>query len=209
MSAKHDPSQQGKDYFAPQRRRKKKTLLKHIDVRWAVTIVAWTFAISIGLSFASSKALDGVGYGVAFFVLLLFVFLGILFDIIGIAVATASEKPFHSMSSRRVVGAQEALWLIRRADKVSNFCNDVVGDVCGIISGTTAAVIAMRLVESLGTSPVITQLVVAGIVAALTVGGKAMGKALAMNFSTPIIYFLGRTIHLFFKIFKKSSNTGQ
>ncbi|MDR3207048.1 MAG: hypothetical protein LBT60_01830, partial [Oscillospiraceae bacterium] len=177
MSApKQEP---GKEPLAPQRRKRPRPPLKRVDWRWAATIVAWTFAISMGMSFASSETLKGVGLGVALLVLLAFVLLGIVFDIAGIAVATASEKPFHSMSSRRVPGAQNALWLIRRAEKVSNFCNDVVGDICGIISGATTAVIATQAVVGMNISLTLAQLIAAALAAAVTVGGKAIGKGFA------------------------------
>jgi Mg2+/Co2+ transporter CorB len=93
----------------------------------------------------------------AFVVLAVFVFVGIVFDIIGVAVTSASPKPFHSMASHREAGAAEALTLLRNAEKVSSFCNDVVGDISGIISGTTAAIIAARLMEDLSTESVLLQ----------------------------------------------------
>ena len=171
--------------------------------RWAGTIVVWTFLISMGLSFASSKALEDVGYLSAVLLLLFFVLIGIVFDIIGLAVATASEKPFHSMSSRRVTGAPHALWLLRRAEKVSSFCNDVVGDVSGIITGATAAVLAARAAVDIAVSPVIAQLVVASLAAALSVGGKALGKGLALHHNTQIVHWLGRVLYLLSRIWKR------
>jgi CBS domain containing-hemolysin-like protein len=204
MSApKQEP---GKEPLTPQRRRRQRPPLKRVDWRWAGTIVTWTFAISMGMSFASSQTLDNVGLGVAALVLLAFVLIGILFDIAGIAVATASEKPFHSMSSRRVPGAQSALWLIRRAEKVSNFCNDVVGDICGIISGATAAVIAARAAQWLAISLTVAQLVSAALAAAVTVGGKAVGKGFAMQYSTQIVHLLGRASDVFSRLLRRKSN---
>ena len=34
---------------------------------------------------------------------------------------------------------------IRNAGRVSSFCNDVIGDICGVISGSAAAVISARV----------------------------------------------------------------
>lgn len=176
-------------------------LKKNFNGRWIITIFFTTLAISMTLSFLSSEALEGVGYVVAFCVLGFFIFLGIIFDVIGVAVTAAEEKPLNSMAARRVNGAKEALSLVRSADKVSSFCNDVVGDICGIISGSTGAVIAARLVQSFSFSSVVISLLVSGTVSALTVGGKAMGKSFAMNFSTQIVHFAGRVICLFKNIF--------
>ncbi len=177
------------------------TLRKNFNARWLITIFFTTLAISMTLSFLSSEALEGVGYAVAFCALGFFILLGIGFDIIGVAVTAAEEKPLNSMAARRVNGAKEALSLVRSADRVSSFCNDVVGDICGIISGSTGAVIAARLVQNFSVSSVLITLLVSGIVSALTVGGKAIGKTFAINFSTQIVHFAGRVIFFFKNIF--------
>ncbi|MDL2289079.1 hypothetical protein LJC32_06890 [Oscillospiraceae bacterium OttesenSCG-928-F05] len=163
-------------------------------MRWALRLFFITIAISAAFSLISSKALDGVGIAVAFCVLLGFIAVGILFDIVGIAVASADERPFHSMAARKVPGAFEALKLLRGAEKVSSFCNDVVGDIAGIISGTTSAVIVTRLVSAFNFQTLVTQLLVSGVVAGLTVGGKAVGKGIAMGFSTEIVHLVGRVM---------------
>ena len=63
---------------------------------------------------------------VAFFILLVIIFVGIIFDVVGMAVACADETPFHAMASRKIPGAQEAISLLRNAERVSSICNDVV-----------------------------------------------------------------------------------
>ena len=65
------------------------------------------------------------------FIYLFFIFLGILFDIIGVAVTSSDDKIFHSMSARKVRGAKVAVKFHKNAEKVSSFCCDVVGDICG------------------------------------------------------------------------------
>ena len=51
---------------------------------------------SWALRFFSSTALEGTGYAVAIIVLAVFIALGIVFDMIGVAVTAADPKPFHS-----------------------------------------------------------------------------------------------------------------
>ena len=85
------------------------------------------------------------GHDLSFAVLLLFIALGIVFDMIGVASTSATEKEFHSMAAHRVRGAREAVWMVRNAEKVSSICNDVVGDICGIISGATGALIVAHI----------------------------------------------------------------
>lgn len=133
---------------------------------------------------------------VAFLILLVIVMLGILFDIIGMAVATADEKPFHSMAARRVPGAQEAIRLLRNAERVSSICNDVVGDICGVVSGSAAATIAAQVLARMeGFSwPQLITLAMSALVAGLTVGGKAIGKTYAIKSCTNIVHGVGRFI---------------
>ena len=153
--------------------------------------------LSAVLSFASDQALDGAGIGVAFAVLLAFILLGIVFDIIGVSVTAADEKPFHSMAARKTPGAREAIGLIRKADKVSSFCNDVVGDICGIISGSTGAVIVTQLYASFGLPSIAMSLAVTALTSGLTIGGKALGKSFAIAKSTAVLQLVGRILHIF------------
>ena len=165
--------------------------------RWAVQVFCISVVLSGALSFASGEVLEGAGLALAFAVLAAFIVLGIVFDIIGGAVTAADEKPFHSMAAHRTPGAKEALGLIRQASKVSSFCNDVVGDICGIISGSTAAVIVVRLQSAFSLRSALISLAVTALVSGLTIGGKAMGKAFAIDKSTAVLQLVGRALHLF------------
>ena len=166
-----------------------------IQWRWVLTITALSFLISVSMSYLSNEALAQVNNIVAVFILLLFISLGILFDVIGVAATTATEKEFHSMASRRVPGAREAVWLSRNAEKVSSICNDVVGDIAGIISGATGAVIITRITAGLPPLGVlVVSMAMTGLISALTIGGKAIGKGLGIRFSVRIIHAAGRVL---------------
>ena len=130
-------------------------------------------------------------------VLAVFIGLGILFDIIGVAVTAADPRPFHSMAAHKEPGAKEALVLLRNAGRVSSVCNDVVGDICGIVSGATSAVIVARLQSGLSVQSVWISVGVTALVSGLTIGGKAIGKPFAMNQSKQVVYLAGRFLHLF------------
>ena len=142
---------------------------------------------------------------VAFLILLVIVLIGIVFDIIGVAVTSADEKPFHSMAARKVHGSMEALMLLRNADRVSSICNDVIGDICGVVSGSASATIAVQILQKFDFSlEQVVPLLLSALVAGLTVAGKAIGKTFALNSCTQIvtavgsvIYFLGHVGDLF------------
>lgn len=176
------------------RKTKKKSQKKSGNLRWIVTIFFVTIIVSSAISFLSSTILDGVGLAVAFVVLMIIVMFGILFDIIGVAMISASEKPFHSMASKKIPGAVEALALLRNAEKVSSICNDVVGDVCGVVSGSASAIIAVKAFSSISSNTV-SQLIMSATVAGVTIAGKAIGKNLAMRKSTQIVHIVSKAIY--------------
>lgn len=170
---------------------------KESRFRWAVQVFFISVALSAVLSLVSNEAMAGAGLALAFGVLMGFILLGILFDIIGVAVTAADERPFHSMAAHKIPGAREALRLIRRANKVSSFCNDVVGDICGIVSGSTAAIIVVQLQDALNFHSVVVSLTITALVSGMTIGGKALGKTLAIEKSTAVLQLVGRFLHLF------------
>lgn len=133
---------------------------------------------------------------VAFLILLVIILVGIIFDIIGMAVASADEKPFHSMAARRVPGAQESIRLLRNAERVSSICNDVVGDICGVVSGSASASIAAQVLAKFDNFawPQLFVLIMSALAAGLTVGGKAIGKTYAVKSCTLIVHSVGKFI---------------
>ena len=187
------------EYLIKETKRKEKIKKEVVNVKWILTIVGVAFAISFGLSFVAEITIPNLALWLGIIVTLLFVFLGILFDIIGVSVTTADEAVFHSMNSRKVKGANVAVKFKKNADKVSTFCCDVIGDICGIISGASATTIAAQLVLKYGLNPLITSLTIAAIISSLTIGGKAMGKSFAINKSDIIMYEFAKFISNFYK----------
>lgn len=172
-------------------------------IRWVITIFFVTIFISGAISFISDEIMATSSMGVAFVILLAIVLIGIVFDVIGVAVTSAEEKPFHSMAARKVPGAQEAIRLLRNAERVSSICNDVIGDICGVVSGSASATIAVQVLQKFSFEwPQIITLLMSALVAGLTVGGKAIGKTMAIGSCTSIVHGVGKvlwTLHHFSK----------
>jgi hypothetical protein len=177
---------------------------KQTKTKWIITIFLLTIAISAFISFCSTQLMAVSTMAVAFAILLVIVLIGILFDIIGVAVTSADEKPFHSMAARKVIGAQEAIRLLRKADKVSSICCDVIGDICGVVSGSASAAIVTQILANFDFSiPQLLTLGMSALVAGLTVGGKAIGKGFAIGSSTTIVHLVGKVIWSFSHMFQK------
>lgn len=164
--------------------------------KWILLITIWTFLLSMFMSFFSDIILKNVNILLSFIILIIIVLIGIIFDLIGIAVAAANEKPFHSMASNKVKGAYYGIRLLRNASLVSNFCNDVIGDICGIISGASATIIIMEIIElypSINLS--LFTILISSLVASITVGGKAIGKEIGFSKSKEIVLFCGKILY--------------
>ncbi|MDD6403184.1 MAG: hypothetical protein PUG33_03465 [Mollicutes bacterium] len=180
-------------------KKKEKVKKENIDKKWIATVVIVAFLTSFTLSFISEMTIPNLSLWLGILVTLFFIFLGIFFDIIGVSVTTADEAVFHSMSSRKVKGANIAVKFKKNADKVSSFCCDVIGDVCGIISGAAGTTIAAILVTQFKFNTLFTSITVAAIIAAITIGGKAIGKSFAINKSNIVLYEFAKFISNFYK----------
>lgn len=166
---------------------------------WVLEITLIALVISFVFSLGSETILPNVNMLFSMLLVIIFIMIGILFDMIGVSVTAANERPFHSMSAQKVKGSKVAIKLIHNANKVSSFCNDVIGDICGIISGSAGVIVASNIVETLHTDPLFTSLVITAIIAALTIGGKALGKSFAINKSNIIVYEFSKIISYIYK----------
>lgn len=180
-------------------RDKKKEL---INYSWIIKITLIAFSISFIFSALSETMIPNVNIFVGIIILIVFILIGILFDMIGVAVTSADMAPFNSMSSRKIKGADIAVSFKKNADKVSSFCNDVVGDICGIISGSAGSIIALTISNSINFNKFYIMLFITALIAALTIGGKALGKSFAINKSNMILYEFSKFISYFYKLKK-------
>lgn len=195
---KNDEKEELKNLLV-QNRRKEKVKKEKVNVKWIVQIAIISFTISFGLSFVSEIAIPNLSVVWGILLTLAFVFIGILFDIVGVAVTGADEKVFHSMNSRQVKGSKVAVLFKKNADKVSSFCCDVIGDICGIVSGASASAVSVGLAATFNWNLLLVSLTVAAVVASLTIGGKACGKSFAINKSDVILYEFAKIISIFYK----------
>ena len=125
--------------------------------------------------------------------------IGILFDMIGVAVLTCKESNLHAKAAKKMKGAKAAIALIKNSTKVSSVCNDVIGDICGIVSGSLGAALTLDIVGVINISSVIVTMIVTATISALTVGFKAIFKDVAEKNSDSIVYTVGKIISIFKK----------
>lgn len=166
-------------------------------IRFSIAMGLLTLVLTILITVVSTALLSGVDWTVGLLIVLGFILLGIAFDAVGLAAAAGDEVSLRAMAAERIPGAKRAIFLVREADRVSSFCNDVIGDISGIVSGVAGAAVVFQLTAALGyregavVHTVITVLFTA-VIAALTVGGKALGKVLALKHHNAILLRVGR-----------------
>lgn len=168
------------------------------EIKWFIQVFIMTFALSMIFSYISANGVSNLSLIPAIFILILVIAVGILFDIVGVAVTVANEDEFHAKATKKIKGSKDSIKLIRNAPKVANICADVIGDICGVLSGAISALISMKITEQFGMSFNI-QFILSAIVAALTVGGKALGKGIANKNSTKIVHAVGIVLNKFSK----------
>src|SRR5699024_1727526 len=115
------------------------------SIKWSSGIAVITLVLAAVFSIVSTFLLNGVTWAVGLLVVLLIVLIGVVFDIIGVAVTAVNLKPFHSMAAKKIHGSKQSIFIARHADRVANFCNDVVGDISGVVSGSAVGVVVLEL----------------------------------------------------------------
>lgn len=182
---------------------KKSNKKSPIKWNWCIKILFITLMLSFGLGVLSELLLSSTKSILiailSIIVLFLFIMIAVVCDMIGVAMASADIEPFMAMASKKIRGAKETIDLLKNADKASSFFCDIVGDACGIICGTIgAAIIGMIAIDGQILQVVIGALMSA-VIAAITVFGKAVGKAIAIEKSHSIVFRVGKFVSIFKK----------
>lgn len=165
---------------------------------WPIKMTVLTFVIAAVFAFLSEIIKNGTSVLLPIIILFVLIIIGCVFDVIGVAVASCDTAPFVAMSSKKVRGAKECIEILKNADKVSNICNDVIGDICGVVSGAAAASIVIIALDYFGSSKeLLLSIIASATVSALTVGGKAAGKSIAMKNSKEIVFTVGKVFSFF------------
>lgn len=176
----------------------KKPTKKNKSWLWAIQIFILTFFLSTSFSVLSNLLLSNAHYIISIIALAAIILINILFDVVGVAVTSCSVEPFLAMASRKKPAAKTAVKIVKNAEKVANICADVVGDICSIISGALGASIVVQICASgIGFNEALVSILFSAMIAAFTVGGKSLGKKIAMDNSQAIIYFVARIFSVF------------
>ncbi len=173
--------------------------MKNNRSKWLITICIMSFVLSIVMSFTSEAIIPKINTVFGIFVILIFIFISIIFDMIGVAITAQEETPFHSMASKKLKGSHHSVKLLKNSDKLASICNDVVGDVCGIVSGCAGVLVSNDIAAKFSINPSLVVLITTALIASLTITGKAYGKTMAIKNSKSITIKVGKILNNFEK----------
>ena len=162
---------------------------------WIIKVFIITFVICMLISGLSNMIASNANIIILLVITVLIIIIGIIFDIIGTAVLTADEATFHAKASNKIKGSKESIRLIKNASNIANFCNDIIGDICGIVSGSMGAMIAITIAQKFSANSTLMALIISSVISSIMVGGKAIGKNIAVKKSDQIIFKVGKYLN--------------
>ncbi|MBR2070892.1 MAG: hypothetical protein IJ981_05630 [Clostridia bacterium] len=172
---------------------------KRKNVLWVLRVFFITLALASVFLVATESVIAMENLIFSFIILFLLLFISIVFDMIGTAAASCEIEPFISKASRKDKRAVVAVKLLQNAEKMTSFCNDIVGDICGIVSGGCASAIVIVLVNNYSVDNLLVSVIFSAVISAITVGGKAIGKLIGMDKNQEIMMFVASIIAAFKK----------
>ncbi len=167
--------------------------------KWIIIVFLLSFILSVIFSWVSTSIASSFNTIILIIITLIVIAIGIMFDMIGVAVLTCKESNLHAKASKKLKGAKQAVSLIKNSTKVSSVCNDVIGDICGIVSGSLGAALTLDIIGIVNISSVIVTVIVTATISSLTVGFKAVFKDIAEKNSDSIVFLVGKVLSLFKK----------
>lgn len=156
---------------------------------WGLFVLLLSFVLTVLFSFLTEVSIKGSPAYVCVIVLVVLLVLNISCDILANAIISCKPDSFHAMASNKIRGAKRAVSLCRNASKLGSIFADVIGDICGIVSGAAGTALVVYIaVSGNSLSELITAIGVSAVIGALTVGGKAMFKPFAIKHSKGIVF---------------------
>ena len=195
FSEEHSPAKKKKEKVKSDKKRKKRNL-------WPIKAFFITFLLALAVNTGSELVLTDSQWWLATILTVVILLLGVIFDIIGTAATACDIGPFHAMASRKIRGGKTAVSLAMKKDIVSSVCCDIVGDICGIVSGVCGAALASEAISGLDFSTVwnvVIKVLIYSAISTLTITFKAIGKNLAVKNANKIILGVAKLLSIFRK----------
>ena len=185
----------------PVKKKKQKKKIMPPWLSWGLSVLFLSFALTVLFSFLTEISIKGSPVYVCVIVLIVLLILNIGCDLLANAIITCQPDAFHAMASKKIKGATRAVTLCRNATKLGSIFADVIGDICGIVSGAAGAVLVVYIAAKTSGNiwEIVASIGVSAVIGALTVGGKAIFKHFAIKYNKQIVFSFAK----FTTFFKK------
>ncbi|MDE7439893.1 MAG: hypothetical protein K2N23_05260 [Clostridia bacterium] len=185
----------------PAKKKKQKKRIMPSWLSWGLGVLFLSFALTVLFSFLTEISIKGSPVYVCVIVLIVLLILNIGCDLLANAILTCQPDAFHAMASNKIKGAKRAVTFCKNATKLGSIFADVIGDICGIVSGAAGAVLVVYIAANADGNiwEIIASIGVSAVIGALTVGGKAIFKHFAIKYNRQIVFSFAK----FTTFFKK------
>jgi len=166
------------------------------NTMWIFKLLILTLFLSIIFSIVSELIISNSPIAVAFLIIMILIGISIGFDIIATGAASCNVQTFHAQAARKVRGAKTAVYLAKNASRVTSICGDVIGDICGIMSGAAGSSIVIELTKESGDT-IVWSIILSAIIAAATITLKAIAKIYAIKNADTVVLRVGKLLSVF------------
>lgn len=135
--------------------------------------------MSIVFSMISQSLFPKIPPFLSVLIILFFIVISVVFDMIGVAFTSLGQCDLSKYKKEQ--SYEVLVHLAENTDKISSFCGDIVGDICGILSGAggVSLVLNLNIIET--NINFIVTCVISSIIAGITIFGKAIMKGYAVK----------------------------
>ncbi len=164
--------------------------MKKNNIGWSVKTFVLSISLSIIFSMLSQSLFPKLSIFLSIFIIFFFIFVSVIFDMIGMAVTSINKTKLLKFEGEP--GYKTALKLCEHTEKVASFCGDVIGDICGILSGAggVSLVLSMNIHDS--NVYFLETCHVSSIIAGLTIFGKAIMKGYSVEHCDKVVMKTGQ-----------------
>ena len=194
-----DEDQPKQEKISKKKKQKKKIMPPWLS--WGLGVLFLSFALTVLFSFLTEISIEGSPVYVCVIVLVVLLVVNIVCDMLANAIITCQPTAFHAMASNKIKGAKRAVTLCKNATKLGSIFADVIGDICGIVSGAagTALVVFIAAKTNGDIWSIVASIGVSAVIGALTVGGKAIFKHFAIKYNKKIVFSFAKFLTFFKK----------
>ena len=194
-----DEEQPKQEKITKKKKQKKKMMPPWLS--WGLGVLFLSFALTVLFSFLTEISINKSPIYVCIIVLIVLLIVNIGCDMLANAILTCQPTAFHAMASNKIKGAKRAVTLCKNATKLGSIFADVIGDICGIVSGAAGTVLVVYIATNTNGDiwEIVASIGVSAVIGALTVGGKAICKHFAIKYNKQIVFGFAKFLTLFKK----------